>query len=148
MASDDVFFIRKIWILENLRYESILISILFEEIHIGKTKEAWIFCGLAPMWSADRQPPQFPFSTSDPRFGAMDLAIVEQVRDRDEQARAAALAEARALQARVNPHFLFNVLNALAALATGCAASWAAERRKFGQSTGAIIVVDGGSTLV
>src|SRR3984893_10915892 len=47
---------------------------------------------------------------------ALILAIVEQVRDRDEQTRAVALAEARALQARMNPHFLFNALNALAAL--------------------------------
>jgi len=47
---------------------------------------------------------------------ALILAIVGQVRDRDEQTRAAALAEARALQARMNPHFLFNALNALAAL--------------------------------
>jgi len=38
---------------------------------------------------------------------ALILAIVEQVRDRDEQTRAVALAEARALQARMNPHFLF-----------------------------------------
>jgi two-component system, LytTR family, sensor kinase len=49
---------------------------------------------------------------------ALILAIVEQVRDRDEQTRAVALAEARTLQARMNPHFLFNALNALAALAT------------------------------
>jgi len=49
---------------------------------------------------------------------ALILAIVEQVRDRDEQSRAAALAELRTLQARMNPHFLFNALNALAALAT------------------------------
>jgi two-component system LytT family sensor kinase len=47
---------------------------------------------------------------------ALILAIVEQVRDRDEKTRAAAVAEARALQARMNPHFLFNALNALAAL--------------------------------
>jgi two-component system, LytTR family, sensor kinase len=47
---------------------------------------------------------------------ALILAIVEQVRDRDAQTRAAAMAEARALQARMNPHFLFNALNALAAL--------------------------------
>jgi len=47
---------------------------------------------------------------------ALILAIVEQVRDRDEQTRAVALAEARTLQARMNPHFLFNALNALAAL--------------------------------
>jgi two-component system sensor histidine kinase LytS len=49
---------------------------------------------------------------------ALILAIVQQVRNRDEQTRAVASAEARALQARMNPHFLFNALNALAALAT------------------------------
>ena len=48
---------------------------------------------------------------------ALILAIVAQVRERDEQTRAAASAEVRALQARMNPHFLFNALNALAALA-------------------------------
>jgi two-component system sensor histidine kinase LytS len=47
---------------------------------------------------------------------ALILAILEQVRDRDGQTRAAASAEARALQSRMNPHFLFNALNALAAL--------------------------------
>jgi two-component system sensor histidine kinase LytS len=47
---------------------------------------------------------------------ALILAIVERVRDRDEQTRAVASAEVRALQARMNPHFLFNALNALAAL--------------------------------
>jgi two-component system LytT family sensor kinase len=49
---------------------------------------------------------------------ALILAIVVQVRERDEQTRAAVTAEVRALQARMNPHFLFNALNALAALAT------------------------------
>jgi two-component system LytT family sensor kinase len=49
---------------------------------------------------------------------ALILAIVALARDRDEQTRAAALAEARALQARMNPHFLFNALNSLAALST------------------------------
>jgi len=49
---------------------------------------------------------------------ALILAIVAQVRERDEQARATASAEVRALQARMNPHFLFNALNVLAALAT------------------------------
>ena len=49
---------------------------------------------------------------------ALILAIVEQVRSRDEQTRAVASAEVRALQARMKPHFLFNALNALAALAT------------------------------
>ena len=47
---------------------------------------------------------------------ALILAIVGQVRNRDEQTRAVALAEARALQGRMNPHFLFNALNAVAAL--------------------------------
>jgi two-component system sensor histidine kinase LytS len=47
---------------------------------------------------------------------ALILAIFDQVRDRDEQTRAAASAEVRALQARMNPHFLFNALNGLAAL--------------------------------
>jgi two-component system LytT family sensor kinase len=47
---------------------------------------------------------------------ALILAIIERVRDRDEQTRAAASAEARALQARTNPHFLFNALNTLATL--------------------------------
>jgi len=47
---------------------------------------------------------------------ALILAIVEQVRNRDEQTRAVASCEARALQARMNPHFLFNALNAVAAL--------------------------------
>jgi two-component system sensor histidine kinase LytS len=47
---------------------------------------------------------------------ALILAIVEQVRDRDKQTQAVASAEARALQARMNPHFLFNALNAVAAL--------------------------------
>lgn len=46
------------------------------------------------------------------------LAIFEQVRNRDEQTRAVASAEVRALQARMNSHFLFNALNALAGLAT------------------------------
>jgi two-component system sensor histidine kinase LytS len=49
---------------------------------------------------------------------ALILAIVALVRDRDEQTQAAAAAEVRALQSRMNPHFLFNALNTLAALAT------------------------------
>ena len=48
---------------------------------------------------------------------ALILAIVAQVRDHDGQTRAAAAAEVRALQARMDPHFLFNALNTLAALA-------------------------------
>jgi len=46
------------------------------------------------------------------------LAVVALARDRDEQTQAAASAEVRALQSRMNPHFLFNALNTLAALAT------------------------------
>ena len=46
------------------------------------------------------------------------LAIVALVRNRDEQTQAAASAEVRALQARMNPQFLFDALNALAGLAT------------------------------
>ena len=48
---------------------------------------------------------------------ALILGIVGQVRDHEEQTRAAVSDEVRALQARMNPHFLFNALNALAALA-------------------------------
>jgi LytS/YehU family sensor histidine kinase len=48
---------------------------------------------------------------------ALILAIIARVRDRDEQTRARASAEIRALQTRMNPHFLFNALNAVAALA-------------------------------
>jgi two-component system LytT family sensor kinase len=49
---------------------------------------------------------------------ALILAVVEQTRKRDEQTRAVTSAEVRALQARMNPHFLANALNTLAALAT------------------------------
>jgi LytS/YehU family sensor histidine kinase len=49
---------------------------------------------------------------------ALILAVVALARDRDEQTQAAASAEVRALQSRMNPHFLFNALNTLAALAT------------------------------
>jgi two-component system, LytTR family, sensor kinase len=49
---------------------------------------------------------------------ALILAIVSQARQRDDQAREAASAEVRAMQARMNPHFLFNALNAVSALAT------------------------------
>jgi LytS/YehU family sensor histidine kinase len=49
---------------------------------------------------------------------ALILTTVALIRDRDEQTQAAASAEVRALQTRMNPHFLFNALNVLAALAT------------------------------
>jgi two-component system LytT family sensor kinase len=48
---------------------------------------------------------------------ALILAIIARVRDRDDRIRAGASAEVRTLQTRMNPHFLFNALNALAALA-------------------------------
>jgi two-component system sensor histidine kinase LytS len=52
-------------------------------------------------------------------FGtALILTVLGLVRDRNEQTQAAASAEVRALQSRMNPHFLFNALNVLAALAT------------------------------
>jgi two-component system, LytTR family, sensor kinase len=49
---------------------------------------------------------------------ALILTVVALVRDRDVQTQAAARAEVRALQSRMHPHFLFNALNVLAALAT------------------------------
>lgn len=52
-------------------------------------------------------------------FGtALILTVLGLVRDRNEQTQAAASAEVRALQSRMSPHFLFNALNVLAALAT------------------------------
>jgi hypothetical protein len=42
--------------------------------------------------------------------------MVGLVRDRDEQTPAAALSEARALRLRMNPHSLFNALNALGSM--------------------------------
>ena len=52
-------------------------------------------------------------------FGtALILTMVALVRDRDKQTEAATAAEVRALQSRMNPHFLFNTLNTVAALAT------------------------------
>jgi two-component system, LytTR family, sensor kinase len=47
---------------------------------------------------------------------ALVLQVVAQVRAREESALAAAMAEVRALQARMSPHFLFNALNTIAAL--------------------------------
>ena len=47
---------------------------------------------------------------------ALILLVIEQARSQESQARATAMAEVRALQARMNPHFLFNSLNTLSAL--------------------------------
>ena len=47
---------------------------------------------------------------------ALVLQVVAQVRAREQSVRAAAMAEVRALQARMSPHFLFNALNTIAAL--------------------------------
>ena len=49
---------------------------------------------------------------------ALILLVVDQVRRQEAQARAAAMSEVRALQARMDPHFLFNSLNTLSALST------------------------------
>lgn len=48
---------------------------------------------------------------------ALILKIIAQAHDREELTRVTMMAEVRALQARMNPHFLFNALNTLAALA-------------------------------
>jgi two-component system LytT family sensor kinase len=85
---------------------------------------SWLRDGLILLWSPGalaglQIPGQLGIAPVLQGFGtALILAIVAQVRERDEQSRAAASAEVRALQARMNPHFLFNALNALAALAT------------------------------
>jgi two-component system, LytTR family, sensor kinase len=51
-------------------------------------------------------------------FGsAVILMVIAYVRKHDEETKVKVSAELRALQARMNPHFLFNALNALAALA-------------------------------
>jgi two-component system LytT family sensor kinase len=47
---------------------------------------------------------------------ALVLAVVSEVRAREAEAQATTLAEIRSLQARMNPHFLFNALNTIAAL--------------------------------
>jgi two-component system LytT family sensor kinase len=47
---------------------------------------------------------------------ALILLVIRQVREQENHARAAAISEVRALQARMNPHFLFNALNTLSAL--------------------------------
>jgi two-component system LytT family sensor kinase len=49
---------------------------------------------------------------------ALILTVTALVRERYEQTQAATTAEVRALQSRMNPHFLSNALNTLAALAT------------------------------
>jgi len=54
---------------------------------------------------------------------ALLLLVVDQMRVMEAQAQAAAAAEVRALQARMNPHFLFNALNTLAALAVSTPAA-------------------------
>jgi LytS/YehU family sensor histidine kinase len=62
---------------------------------------------------------------------ALILAIVGQVRDRNEQTRAAALSEARALQSRMNPHFLFNALAALSKVMPRRVPQATGELRRF-----------------
>jgi two-component system LytT family sensor kinase len=70
-------------------------------------------------WQPTATPAKIAAAALVQGFGTtLILAIVAFVRNRDEQTQAAASAEVRALQARMNPHFLFNALNTLAALAT------------------------------
>jgi two-component system sensor histidine kinase LytS len=70
-------------------------------------------------WQPTATPTKIAAAALVQGFGTtLILAIVAFVRNRDEQTQAAASAEVRALQARMNPHFLFNALNTLAALAT------------------------------
>ncbi len=84
------------------------------------------------------------------------LAVVALARDRDEQTQAAASAEVRALQSRMNPHFLFNALNTLAALATIApreiprAAGWLRHflRAGFDQPDRALVPLEEELTLV
>jgi two-component system sensor histidine kinase LytS len=81
---------------------------------------------------------------------ALILAIVAQVRDREEQTRTAVSAEVRALQARMNPHFLFNALNTLAALSrvAPCEVPRAVGRLRhflhasFGQQERALVLLE------
>jgi hypothetical protein len=56
---------------------------------------------------------------------ALTLAMVAKAREHDDQIRAAARAEVRALQARLNPRFVCNALNSLA----GFAKTESAKRR-------------------
>ena len=70
------------------------------------------FAGVQIFWQMGIAPVLQGFGT------ALILAIVALTRDRDEQTQAATAAEVRALQSRMNPHFLFNSLNTVAALAT------------------------------
>lgn len=51
---------------------------------------------------------------------AVILKVFEQVGELERSSRAAAMAEVRSLQARMNPHFLFNALNTIAAMASPC----------------------------
>jgi len=48
---------------------------------------------------------------------ALILAVIGRVHERERQSQELALAETRAQQTRMNPHFLFNALNTVAALA-------------------------------
>lgn len=62
------------------------------------------------------------------------LLVIEQSRAQEANARSAAMAEVRALQARMDPHFLFNSLNTLSALSEldpGAVSNAVADLGKF-----------------
>ena len=79
---------------------------------------------VVPLFS-DRVGPGFPLEIRMEAAAALIngvgvatiLKVIEQVRDLEASSRLAAMSEVRALQARMNPHFLFNALNSIAALA-------------------------------
>jgi two-component system, LytTR family, sensor kinase len=76
--------------------------------------------GFSALFRLNRPPPSLGMEAQTALINgagvALVLQVVAQVRAREESARAAAMAEVRALQARMSPHFLFNALNTIAAL--------------------------------
>jgi two-component system, LytTR family, sensor kinase len=76
--------------------------------------------GLSALFRFDRPPLSLAMEAQTALINgvgvALVLQVVAQVRARENSARAAARAEVRSLQARMNPHFLFNALNTIAAL--------------------------------
>jgi two-component system LytT family sensor kinase len=71
--------------------------------------------GFAALFRLDRPPLSLGMEAQTALINgagvALILQVVAQVRAREESARAVAMAEVRALQARMSPHFLFNAEN-------------------------------------